>query len=302
MDLDSLNIFLNIAETRNMTVSSKQLFKSQPNISRQMKQLEGELGFPLFIRNRGVRSIELTQQGEEFLLYAKRIRTIMQEAGHLADSKQYYYLNVAALYSINTYVLDPVYRNILQSRRDLRLSIHNFYSLEAYNQVSRGAIDLSFTAITMHHNSVRTEPCFEEKTFIVANKNTVYANTETVENLPIERCVYVSWSLEHDSWFIHHFGNNQNCFVNLLSLTVMEELLRTIDCWALVPASMIPSLLRNEEIVMVPIKDRIPDRRVYMITPADSDLTLVKYFVKEVDEHLKEFEDIRSLIDPEIIK
>lgn len=64
MELRVLNYFLTIAREKNMTKAAKILHVSQPALSKQIKDLEQEIGSPLFIR--GKSSLSLTEKG--FLL------------------------------------------------------------------------------------------------------------------------------------------------------------------------------------------------------------------------------------------
>lgn len=61
ISFQQISYFLTTAETLNFTDASKQLYISQPALSKQISILEQELGFPLFIRNR--RHVALTPEG-----------------------------------------------------------------------------------------------------------------------------------------------------------------------------------------------------------------------------------------------
>src|ERR1700710_1701556 len=70
MELRHLRYFIAIAEEGSLTVAAeKRLHTAQPSLSRQMRDLETELGCPLMIR--GARGIELTVAGRLFLDHAR---------------------------------------------------------------------------------------------------------------------------------------------------------------------------------------------------------------------------------------
>ena len=71
MNLQKLKIFVDLSKTLNYTDTAENLFTTQGNISKQVMALEKELGVSLF--KRAHRKIELTQQGEIVLPYAKKI-------------------------------------------------------------------------------------------------------------------------------------------------------------------------------------------------------------------------------------
>ena len=70
MELRQLKYFVKSAEYLNFSVAAKHLFITQSTLSQQIKQLEFELGFELFMRSS--RHIILTEAGEEFLPFARR--------------------------------------------------------------------------------------------------------------------------------------------------------------------------------------------------------------------------------------
>ena len=61
MEIRALRYFLETAKEGNMTRAAKRLFISQPTMSKQLKELENELGVKLFIRSNY--SIKLTEAG-----------------------------------------------------------------------------------------------------------------------------------------------------------------------------------------------------------------------------------------------
>lgn len=71
MTLTQLNYLITIAETRSFNKAAEKLYVSQPSLTNAMKELEKELGITLFFRSG--RGVTLTNDGTEFLLYAKQI-------------------------------------------------------------------------------------------------------------------------------------------------------------------------------------------------------------------------------------
>ena len=66
MELRHLRYFIAVAEEGSLTVAAqKRLFTSQPSLSRQIKDLEDEVGASLM--SRSARGIELTEAGKAFL-------------------------------------------------------------------------------------------------------------------------------------------------------------------------------------------------------------------------------------------
>ena len=78
MELRHLKYFQIVANERSFTKAAEKLNMSQPPLSRQIKDLENELGVKLFIRK--YKNLELTEQGELFLDYANRIIDLSLES------------------------------------------------------------------------------------------------------------------------------------------------------------------------------------------------------------------------------
>ena len=68
MDLRTLQLFVFVAELGSFTRAGEELGYSQPTVSFQIRQLEQELGVPLF--DRIGRSVSLTAAGRKALDYA----------------------------------------------------------------------------------------------------------------------------------------------------------------------------------------------------------------------------------------
>lgn len=80
MTLQQLKYAVAVADTRNITEASKQIFISQPSLTAAIRELESEMGITIFSRtNKGV---VVTNEGDEFLSYA---RQVLEQAALLED-------------------------------------------------------------------------------------------------------------------------------------------------------------------------------------------------------------------------
>ncbi len=78
MEIRQLRSFLAVADTLNFSRAAQSLFLSQSALSRQIMDLEKEIGLPLFERN--TRRVELTEAGRQLL---SRARELMERWDHL---------------------------------------------------------------------------------------------------------------------------------------------------------------------------------------------------------------------------
>ena len=71
MTLQQLKYVVEVAERGSITEAAKALFIAQPSLSAAVRELEEEAGITIFLRNS--RGILLTQEGAEFLGYARQV-------------------------------------------------------------------------------------------------------------------------------------------------------------------------------------------------------------------------------------
>src|ERR1700723_1621386 len=64
-----LKYIVAVAETANFTRAAERLFLAQPSLSKQIKDLEDEIGFPIFVRNRD--GVRITPAGQMIITYAQ---------------------------------------------------------------------------------------------------------------------------------------------------------------------------------------------------------------------------------------
>ena len=75
MNIDKLQTFKTLCETMSFTKTAEELYTSQPNVTKQIKSLEEELGYPLIERTH--KSFTLTEYGKLFYETAKKVVATM---------------------------------------------------------------------------------------------------------------------------------------------------------------------------------------------------------------------------------
>ena len=74
MELRHIRYFKAVAEEKSFTRAAEKMAIAQPPLSRQIQDLEAELGAALFLRS--PHKVELTPEGELFLQYASQIEPL----------------------------------------------------------------------------------------------------------------------------------------------------------------------------------------------------------------------------------
>lgn len=94
MKIQHLKYALAVADTGSINRASEKLLLSQPNLSSALKTLELELGFPIFSRSSS--GVSATAQGQEFLLYARKILQEYEQITRIKSRQRIHHLSVLA--------------------------------------------------------------------------------------------------------------------------------------------------------------------------------------------------------------
>lgn len=74
---------MEIERVGSITQAAQNLYMAQPNLSKAIKELEKELGFAIF--KRSATGVKLTEEGAEFLYYAKNITNQLNAVGRISQ-------------------------------------------------------------------------------------------------------------------------------------------------------------------------------------------------------------------------
>jgi LysR family transcriptional regulator, hca operon transcriptional activator len=146
MDLRHLRYFIAVAEEGSLTVAAeKRLHTAQPSLSRQMRDLEAELGCELLIR--GAKGVELTAAGRVFLDHARAVlvqveATIEATRRAAAPAKASFVLGFLTGYEFDW--LPAVMRIMRDELPNTEVVILSLSSPDLADGLMRGKIDLAF--------------------------------------------------------------------------------------------------------------------------------------------------------------
>ena len=154
MELRHLRYFMAVAETGSLTVAAeRRLYTSQPSLSRQIRDLEEQVGAELF--SRSARGVELTDAGRAFMDHARLALTQVDAAVEAArraaqPAKQRFSLGFLTGQEMAWL---PEAMHILRGELpNIDVTVSSDYSPDLAESVARGKLDLAF---------LRAEPDFD---------------------------------------------------------------------------------------------------------------------------------------------
>lgn len=146
MELRHLHYFLKIAETSSFTQAAAALRVTQPTLSHQIKQLEQEIGTPLF--DRIGRTIQITEAGRIFRSHAQR--ALQELESGLAtvtelDGLMRGHLRIGVFRSFGNSLLPAVLAEFYRAHPRVRVSMQQMSLADMELALVNGDIDFAIT-------------------------------------------------------------------------------------------------------------------------------------------------------------
>jgi LysR family cyn operon transcriptional activator len=180
MELRHLRYFSAVADTLHFGRAARRIHVSQPTLSQQIRQLEEELGAPLFERARS--GVRLTQAGELFRTYASRALEDV-DAGRMA---------VGALRGLTTGALRvgyppsmrgvvvPALAAVLRRHPGLALSAEEALVRRVERRLADGKLDVGLGYSPARSPDLDAEPVFDSRLALVVARGHPLAGAESV--------------------------------------------------------------------------------------------------------------------------
>ncbi len=187
MEFRVLQYFLAVTREGNISAAAQSLNLSQPSLSRQLKDLEEELGAKLFIR--GNRRIELTEEG---LILRKRAGEIMQlvelTESEISEVKNNISgtLSIGAGESLSMHRITGVFRRLKENYPDIRLNVVSGDTEDLQDRLDRGLLDFALIFTDFDRNAYHHLTLEEKEIFgVIMRRDDALAEKEyiTVKDL-----------------------------------------------------------------------------------------------------------------------
>src|SRR3954447_14196427 len=149
MELRHLRYFIAVAEEGSLTLAAeKRLHTAQPSLSRQIRDLEYEVGVQLM--SRSVHGIELTVSGKAFLDHARlalaQVDAAVETARRAAQpARKTFAIGFQTGHEMNW--LAPAMGVLHDELKDIQVTVSSDYSPDLAQALARGRLDLAFLRV-----------------------------------------------------------------------------------------------------------------------------------------------------------
>ena len=148
MEFRHLNYVTEIARQKSFTKAAEKLYITQPNISKQIKLLEEELGVTLFIRS--PHQVELTPEGEAFCQRAQQILDdfdlLLKDFNH-QTSKEKAILNIAVFPAFQRAQIAKHLQMFYREHMNVLGTIRMTDNFAAYDGLLDGSLDFAILKV-----------------------------------------------------------------------------------------------------------------------------------------------------------
>src|SRR5471032_1903672 len=143
-DLTSLDVFITVAEERNLTRAARIKHLAVSAVSKRITELEAQAGSPLLVRN--ARGVDLTPAGQSLLFYARQLRETLHQLGHYASGVKGHVRIHAITSALSQFLPDDIAR-FLALYPQIRFDIEERVGSAVVRAVADGRADLGIIAI-----------------------------------------------------------------------------------------------------------------------------------------------------------
>lgn len=220
MELRQLRYFTRTAEQLNFTEAAHTLYISQSTLSQQIKQLEDELGIPLF--DRIGKRVRLTEAGEKFLPYARQTladaesgRFVINDLKGLKKGE----LRIGVTYGLSA-LLTPVLIQFSAQYPDIKIFVEFGTSEDLLDKLKSIKVDFLLSFLELQDNEMFiSQQLYDSQLTLVTHPSNPVASKKSVSIKDLKDIPLV---LPAKGFHTRHFLNETLAKNNILPNVKME--------------------------------------------------------------------------------
>jgi DNA-binding transcriptional LysR family regulator len=182
MEIRQLRAFMAIADARTFTAAAQRIHYTQAALSMQIKQLEREVGVPLFTRM--PRRVVLTEAGERLISRAQHILrehdAALAELAELAGAKHGRLRLGSASGMVSADSLPAILKRLRRAHPHAEVSVTSGTSEELVKKILAGETDAAFISLPVQARSVVTELLSQDQLVAIASPRHALAGQRVV--------------------------------------------------------------------------------------------------------------------------
>jgi len=183
MELRQIKYFIEVAKREHVTEASEALHVAQSAVSRQIANLEAELGVDLFIREG--RQVKLTSIGKIFLARMEKAVNVISDAVQIVDEyiePEKGMIHIGFPTSLSTYVLPKALSFFRDEYPEAKFELYQGSYTELIESVVSGKINIALLGpVPKSHKKVKSTILFTEDLVALLPKDHFLANRVSIK-------------------------------------------------------------------------------------------------------------------------
>ena len=287
MDVVQLKTLIHVAELGSLSKASDRLHIAQPALSRQIRELEKELGVYLFERHG--RGMNITEAGSEVLAHAARIMEEMEAIRSSVAGGGAAFRGAVAVGTTPTIaqiVTVPLVTRIRQAHPDLSIRFSSAYSGYLLDWLQRGELELAISYDLQPLHTLRIVPVMMESLVLVGPADSGLRLESPVNFSTLAGQRLVLPSPRHGLRKIMDQCASESGFkiiadIEADSFAAMIDLVRHGFGLTALPLASIYAHIKAGDLCAAPLVEPTPMRKVVMVSPADRHVSPATRYVGE---------------------
>lgn len=263
MSFDEIETFLAVAEYSNIARAADQLYIGQGTASSRILRLEEELGIQLFVRQKGLRNVVLTPEGEYFLPIAQQLLSLWQQAQQIKNRLIFRELRIAAIDTLNRFFLSELYCNFMENNPDIQFYLQTEHSTEIHQLIENQQIDIGFVCSLHKFPNVRAQPLFKEAIVVLYHMGCAFDRSRNFADLPSQSEVYLTMGGEYELWHRRRFPKASTRKVSIGTNSMLPDFLTDPQSWTITTQGSAEMMLeQNPDLRYCLISEEPPPKRI----------------------------------------
>jgi DNA-binding transcriptional LysR family regulator len=277
MDLDQLRTFVEVAKQGNFSKAATKVFRSQPAVSAQIRQLEGEYQQKLF--DRSGKRVRLTPAGDLLLDYAKQMLRIHRDSINAVSDNGGLVrgvLSIGANEGTFLYVLPEVFKRFHKRYPEVRIDVYRNFSHKVLQKVEDGSVDIGVATLPVRNSSLKVIPMFREQLVLAVDARTPVRSRKEVTiaevaALPLifPRTGYTRRAMEK---CLRPHQSSLRVSMELTSIVMIKQFVAAGFGASLISPSFAREEVRSGKIRLIPVKDLDVSRELGLVYRKDRSL------------------------------
>ena len=263
MQIESLKVFCDLAETESFTKSAQINEVTQSAVSQQISSLERQ--FKSLLIERSKKKFRLTREGQVLYEYSKQIiqtydalHSRLQEIKDIISGT----IRVATIYSIGLHDLPPYIKRFLKTYPTVHVHVEYRRANQVYDDVQGNVVDVGLVAYPQKDPKIEIVPLRKDPLVLICHPQHPFANQKTIKLKAIAGQKFIGFEpdIPTRKALDKIFKDHSVTVTNVMEFDNIETVKRAVEIDAgisIVPLGTIAQEISKQTLVAVQLDDGV---------------------------------------------